>query len=68
MILHNQKMTDTSLMPWGKYKGKRLIDIPAGYFIWLWDDWGIQKSGELHRGLREYISNNLQALRQEVKK
>jgi uncharacterized protein (DUF3820 family) len=37
--MEDNKMTDTSLMPWGKYKNKRLIDIPASYFIWLWDEW-----------------------------
>ena len=61
-------MTDNDLMPWGKYKGKKMINVPASYLLWLWDEWGLQKSGELHRQLREYVRDNLQALRKEIKK
>lgn len=29
---------DLSLMPFGKYKGEPLQDIPASYLQWLWRD------------------------------
>jgi hypothetical protein len=28
-------LTDESPMPWGKYRGKRLIDVPVDYWRWL---------------------------------
>ena len=27
-------LTDSSIMTFGKHKGKKLINIPAGWFIW----------------------------------
>ncbi len=64
---HFQKMTDESIMPhWSKYKGHKLANVPASYLIWLYDEWGIKNSGELHRPLREYIEDNMQALRKEI--
>lgn len=40
-------------MPFGKYKGKMLVDIPASYLLWLNDN-----VTELDKGLKEYIKNN----------
>jgi len=54
--------TDDSIMPFGKYKGRRLEDVPAGYLIWLYDN-------GLDRGpLREYIEENKDALEKEISK
>lgn len=55
-------MTDTSPMPWGQYKGKRMIDIPASYLLWLLDN---DKCG---RELRQYIIDNKDVLKKELKK
>lgn len=35
--------TDTDPMPFGKYKGEPMQDVPASYLAWLWRD-----------GLRDY--------------
>ena len=32
------KLTDESIMPWGKYKGETLENIPASYLLWLEDN------------------------------
>lgn len=53
-------ITDSSLMPFGKYMGKRLIDILAKYFIWLFDE------GCNHPGVKAYILENLEALKKEA--
>lgn len=53
-------MNDNTLMPWGKYKGKKLANIPAQYFLWLLDK-GIKDAG-----LKAYILDNLDGLRQEA--
>ncbi len=43
-------MTDgTKIMPWGKFKGKSIEEIPSGYLRWLKDnceDDEIMKSAE----------------------
>lgn len=45
-------LTDKSLMPFGKHKGKALIDVPDDYFLWLYTN-GI-KDGNL----KDYIEDN----------
>lgn len=32
------RMKDTSLMPFGKHKGKALANVPNDYLLWLWDN------------------------------
>ena len=29
------KLTDTSLFPFGKYKGEKMQDVPASYLEWV---------------------------------
>lgn len=52
--------TDSTTMPFGKHKGKRMIDVPAKYFLWLFDE------GVDHPGVKQYIIDNLDALRKEA--
>lgn len=51
---------DESKMPWGKFKGYRMIDIPASYLLWLKDN---ITSGPI----LNYISRNMDALNKEIK-
>lgn len=30
------KLTDDSPMPFGAYKGHKMMDVPASYLHWLW--------------------------------
>lgn len=55
-------LTDESPMPWGKHKGKKMIDVPAHYLLWLYDE--MKCSGEV----LAYIKDNLDVLREEVKR
>lgn len=42
-------MTDKSIMPFGKHKGKSLDQVPRTYFVWLFEQEGaIEKNGELY--------------------
>jgi uncharacterized protein (DUF3820 family) len=35
----NMKLVDdSSIMPFGKYKGTALEKIPEAYLVWLWND------------------------------
>lgn len=33
----NEELNDLSPMPWGKYKGVPMQDVPASYLHWLWN-------------------------------
>lgn len=55
------KLTDTSEMPFGKYKGMAMIDVPANYLLWLYEK-GLQNGN-----VKDYIEDNLEVLKQEIK-
>lgn len=52
--------TDHTPMPFGKYKGKAMINVPAVYLLWLFNN------GCDHAGVKRYITDNLDALNKEV--
>lgn len=55
------KLHDSDLMPFGKYEGTQMIDVPASYLIWLYKD------GEMSKGnVRDYIEENLEVLKQKI--
>lgn len=53
-------VTDESKMPYGIHKGKRMIDVPAHYLIWLYEN------GKCSGLIAEYIRENLEALQKEI--
>lgn len=55
------KLTDNSPMPFGKHKGTQMANVPASYLIWLYDN------DKCSVEVREYIEDNLDVLKQEVK-
>jgi len=54
-------MNDDDLMPYGKYKGMKMSEVPASYLLWLIDN--DKCSGDV----REYIVDVYDALKTEVK-
>lgn len=57
-----KELQDTDPMPWGKYKGTPMQDVPADYLHYLWTNFGMKfKSGEVG----DYILRNKAALKQE---
>lgn len=54
--------TDQTLMPSGKYKGVALANIPANWFLWIKNTYGIQKDSPLD----VYIIENYALLRQQA--
>ena len=57
------ELKDNDLMPdKGKYKGTAMVNIPARYLLWLFDNVLCTD------GVRLYIKNNLSDLREETKK
>ena len=52
------KLTDTSAMPYGKYKGHRMQDVPADYLLWLRDN------GKCSESVAQYVEDNVEAIQQ----
>ena len=62
-------MKDTDLMPFGKYKGEQMEDVPADYLLWLKYD---SKGKTIYIGsdtekILLYIEDNLDVLNAEIK-
>lgn len=55
------ELQDTSPMPFGKYKGEQMQDVPASYLCWLW---GEKKSDHVCP-VADYIRRNLTVLEKE---
>lgn len=54
-----EELIDSSLMPYGKYKGQKMIDVPAHYLIWLYDN-GCSPQ------VKKYVKDSYDALMQEL--
>jgi uncharacterized protein (DUF3820 family) len=57
----NNELHDDSPMPFGQYKGIRMMNVPVGYLHWFWH-WSTKDS---YPEVRDYISRNLAALKKE---
>lgn len=53
-------MNDESIMPFGKYKGEKLANVPPDYLLWLFDN------GKCYGEVRQYIEDNLEVLKSEI--
>ena len=49
-------MEDNSTMPFGKYKGLKMANVPAWYLLSLYDN------NRCYGGLKEYINDNYDLL------
>ena len=49
-------------MPWGKYKGDKMINVPASYLIWCYEN------NKCSRDVKEYIEDNIDVLKEEIKR
>ncbi len=57
-----QKLTDLSPMPYGCHKGDRMIDIPESYLLFLYTN------GHAYGPVKEYIEDNMDAIRSKQRK
>ena len=62
MINTEIMLTDKSPMPFGKHKGVEMANVPADYLIWLYEN---EKCTD---EVREYIEDNMDVLKIEVRK
>ena len=59
-----EPLKDTDILDWGKeHKGKALANVPAEHLIWMYE-----KAQCVPEKYRLYIKDNLDVLRQEVRK
>lgn len=54
-------LTNNSKMPFGKHSGKKMIDVPAEYLIYLYNN-GLEAGS-----LKSYIEEWREELEQEIK-
>jgi len=54
-------LDDNSLMPFGKYEGCKMQDVPATYLKWLYDN------NKASKPVRRYIKENLETIKLEIK-
>jgi hypothetical protein len=54
-------LTDIDLMPFGKYKGMKMIDVPASYLLWFLENGS-------DGNVKDYARDNKEALIQELNK
>lgn len=57
-----KELQDADVMPYGKYKGEPMQDVPASYLHWLWIN---GKKDDKYDAVADYIRRNLTALQQE---
>jgi hypothetical protein len=58
------KLDDNSPMPWGKFQGTKLVNVPADYLIWIKDN---MKRTISNQNVFDYIHENLDVLQKEVR-
>lgn len=62
LTTHNtNNMEDTDLMPFGKFKGNQMIDVPAWHLLWL------LQNGCSNPNVKAYIIENKDVLEKEQK-
>lgn len=62
LSLLNCMLNDSSIMPFGKFKGKPMSDVPVSYLHWLWNN---GKKEDKQCAVADYIRRNLNALQIE---
>lgn len=58
----NDQLNDLSAMPFGKYRGKPMQDVPADYLFWLWTN---GKEHDKTCPVSDYIRRNIEVLKNE---
>ena len=55
----NEPLDDESEMPYGQHKGELMIDVPAKYLLWLYDN------DRCNVPVKAYIEKCIEILRKE---
>lgn len=52
--------TDNSLMPFGKYKGEKMANVPSDYLLWIFEN------NKCTQEVAKYIAENLDVIKSEI--
>lgn len=55
-------LNDDSIMPFGKYKGEKLGDVPADYLLWLYEN------DRCDRKVKSYVEENMDVIKIEIQR
>jgi uncharacterized protein (DUF3820 family) len=58
------KLKDTDLMPFGKYKGTAMANVPPSYLMWAFNKWTLTPTT---KDILGYIKENLDVIKKELK-
>jgi uncharacterized protein (DUF3820 family) len=53
-------MDDNSIMPFGKYKGEKMANVPSDYLLWLFEN------NKCFGEVKSYIADNLEVIKSEI--
>ena len=53
-------MNDSSLMPYGKYQGQKMANVPPEYLLWIFEN------NKCTSEVAKYISENMDAIKAEI--
>ena len=56
------KNDDNQIMPFGKYKGVKMADIPDSYLLWLYEN------DKCYGTIKQYIKDNLEAIKVNIER
>lgn len=62
--------TEESTMPFGKFAGRKIANVPAEYLIWLNDqskNFAPNKKTLFQKYLKDYVEKNKEALELKIK-
>jgi len=57
-----KEITDSFIMPFGKYEGEKIGNVPASYLIYMYE------SKFLFGDVKKYVGDNLNVLQKEANK
>ena len=57
------QLTDESPMPWGKYKGEKMANVPASYLLYIY-----YANGQYDKDFGRYVLDNWDVIKAEVKR
>jgi hypothetical protein len=60
---YKEEVTDETILTFGKHKGQRMIDVPAGWFFWYLET----ATGVKNYWLLKYMQDNFDVLKSETK-
>lgn len=53
------EVNDNTVMPFGKFKGEKMANVPAKYLLWIYEQYWCVGA------IKKYIKENLEILKKE---